>query len=159
MNKEHKYKSTVKWTGNSGQGTANYRAYSRDYTISAESKPDIPGSSDPSFLGDKEKYNPEDMLVASLSACHMLWYLHLCAEAGIIVTDYIDNAVGTMEVAESGTGKFKVVTLNPTVSIRTKSMVDKAGQLHQRAHELCYIARSVNFPVVHKPIIVVVSEM
>ncbi len=151
MNREHNYKLTVKWTGNTGTGTQNYRAYERSHTITTENKPDISGSSDPAFRGDKTKHNPEELLVASLSSCHMLSYLHLCSEAGIIVTDYIDNATGTMIETSNGGAHFTEVTLNPIVTVADISMIEKANEQHAKANELCFIANSVNFPVHHKP--------
>ncbi|WP_143959820.1 OsmC family protein [Litoribacter populi] len=153
MSKEHNYKTTIKWTGNLGQGTIDYLGYERAHTISVENKVGIPGSSDPAFRGDKTKYNPEELLVSSLSSCHMLWYLHLCAEAGVVVTEYMDEATGILTETINGGGKFKEVTLNPTVTVNDQSMVDKAKALHHRAHELCFIANSVNFPIFHNPVI------
>lgn len=123
----------------------------REHIVSIDNKADILGSSDPAFRGDKTKHNPEDLLVSSLSACHILWYLHLCSEAGIIVTEYIDNATGVMNETANGGGQFIEVTLNPTVTITQQSMIDKANELHKKANELCFIANSVNFPVRHKP--------
>lgn len=155
MNAQHNYKLSVIWTGNKGTGTSNYRAFERSHTIIAENKPAIPGSSDPAFRGDKSKYSPEDLLVASLSSCHMLWYLHLCSEAGVIVTNYIDNATGVMIETENGGGKFTLVTLNPTVTVTEISMTEKANALHKKANELCFIANSVNFPVNHKPVCII----
>lgn len=151
MNGQHNYNLTVKWTGNNGTGTSNYRSFERSHTIIADNKPEIFGSSDPAFRGDKTKYNPEELLLASLSSCHMLWYLHLCAEAGIIVTDYVDNATGVMLETPAGGGRFKEVTLNPVVVVAEISMTEKADELHKKANALCYIANSVNFPVYHKP--------
>ncbi len=145
--KEHHYKATIQWTGNKGTGTSSYRDYERSHTISVQNKPVIEGSSDPAFRGDKTKYNPEEMLLASLSSCHMLWYLHFCSEEGIIVTDYTDNAVGVMEETDNGSGRFTEVVLNPTVTVAGESMVEKARELHHKAHEFCFIANSVNFPV------------
>ena len=149
MSKEHHYKTTIQWTGNKGTGTSNYRNYDRCYTISTLNKATIEGSSDPAFRGDKTKHNPEDMLLSSLSSCHMLWYLHFCSEAGIIVTDYSDNATGIMIETDNGSGHFKEVTLNPTIIVLEESMVEKAKQLHEKANEFCFIANSVNFPVKH----------
>lgn len=120
--------------------------------IIANNKVEISGSSDPAFHGDKTKHNPEELLIASLSSCHMLWYLHLCAEAGIIVVDYTDNATGVMMETSNGGGKFKEVTLNPIITVTEDSMKEKADQLHQKANELCFIANSVNFPVYHKAV-------
>lgn len=149
--KSHYYKTILKWTGNNGSGTKNYTAYSRDYDLSTEGKPVIKGSSDPAFRGDKTRYNPEEMLVASLSSCHMLWYLHLCSEAGIIVTDYTDEASGIMEETGEGSGRFTLVTLKPIVTVAEQGMVQKAIELHKKANEMCFIARSCNFPVHHEP--------
>lgn len=151
MKGQHHYKATIKWTGNKGEGTANYKAYEREHIIAIENKADITGSSDPAFRGDKTKHNPEELLVSSLSACHMLWYLHLCSEAGIIVTSYSDNATGIMTETANGSGHFTEVTLNPTVTVADQSMIDKANELHKKANELCFIANSVNFPVLHQP--------
>ena len=151
MHRQHHYKATVKWTGNKGTGTDNYRNYERSHKISIENKPDILGSTDPLFRGDKTKHNPEDLLVSSLSACHMLWYLHLCSETGIIVLDYTDNATGTMVETNNGGGQFSEVTLNPIVIVKESSMIEKANELHKKANELCFIANSVNFPVRHNP--------
>lgn len=152
MKGKHLYKATIRWTGNSGEGTINYRAYKRDHVISIENKADIFGSSDPAFRGDSTRYNPEDLLVSSLSACHVLWYLHLCAEAGVIVIDYVDHASGIMVETPDGGGHFIEVTLNPIVTIKEITMVDMANKLHKKASELCYIANLVNFPVYHNPI-------
>ncbi|GHT67841.1 peroxiredoxin [Bacteroidia bacterium] len=151
MQGQHHYKATVQWTGNKGTGTDNYRNYERSHQIIIENKSDISGSSDPAFRGDKTKHNPEDLLVSSLSACHMLTYLHLCAVAGVIVTDYIDNATGIMVDTSNGGGQFTEVTLNPIVTVAEQHMVDKANELHKKANELCFIANSVNFPVRHNP--------
>ena len=150
MAKEHTYNLTVKWTGNNGHGTIDYRSYGRDHQIWADDKEEIPASSDPAFRGDRTKYNPEEFLVASLSSCHMLWFLHLCADSGVIVTDYVDKPVGVMVETENGGGKFKEVTLNPTITVTDISMVDKIDGIHRKANELCFIANSVNFPVHHK---------
>lgn len=148
---EHTYTVRVEWTGNQGEGTRGYRAYGRDHEIMAAGKPLIPGSSDPAFRGDRSRYNPEDLLVASLSACHMLWYLHLCANAGIVVTGYADDARGTMaETSDSG-GHFTEVVLRPIVTVREGADPAVAVALHERAHHLCFIANSVNFPVRCEP--------
>ena len=145
-NREHRYATRVHWTGNLGNGTAGYRAYSREHEIVAPGKPVIPASSDPAFRGDPARYNPEDLLVASLSSCHMLWYLHLCADAGIVVLQYEDDASGRMVETDSG-GRFEEVILRPAVVIRTGGDEKLAQQLHERAHRMCFIANSVNFPV------------
>jgi len=150
MAKQHNYSVAIKWTGNRGQGTTGYKDYDRSHTISVVGKDDISASSDTPFMGDKTKYNPEDMLVASLSSCHMLWYLHLCADAGIIVTDYTDNATAVMIQTSTGGGHFSEVTLHPVVTITDASKTEKANSLHEQAHEKCFIANSVNFPVKHE---------
>lgn len=152
MNKEHYYAATIKWTGNKGTGTDHYRNYERSHTISIEGKAVIEASSDPAFRGDKTKHNPEDLLVSSISSCHMLWYLHLCATAGVIVLDYTDNATGIMVETADGGGQFTGVTLNPVVTVKDASMAEQANALHKKANELCYIARSVNFNVKHNPV-------
>jgi organic hydroperoxide reductase OsmC/OhrA len=151
MAKQHTYVLTTKWTGNTGEGTSTYRSYERSHTISADNKPDILGSSDASFRGDKTRYNPEEMLVAALSTCHMLSYLHLCAVAGVVVLEYTDKAEGTMVETPDGGGRFTDVTLYPVVLVDNESMIDKANELHHQANKLCFIANSCNFPVHHKP--------
>jgi|SRR5690606_7467236 len=151
MNKQHKYKLTVKWTGNKGHGTFDSRLYGRDHRIIATNKVDILGSSDPSFRGDASKHNPEELLLASLSSCHMLWYLDLCASAGVVVVDYHDNAIGIMEEKPDRSGHFVEVTLQPVVTVAESSMVETANELHSAANKLCFIANSVNFPVNHRP--------
>jgi len=155
MPKTHRYSVTVTWTGNTGAGTSNYRSYERRYEIAAGTvKPEIPGSSDPAFRGDPERWNPEELLVASISACHELWYLHLCAEAGIVVTAYTDHAEGVMEETTDGSGFFNRVILRPQVTVTAGSDVAKARELHHAAHAKCFIAKSVNFPVQHDPDII-----
>lgn len=151
MKRQHDYKLTMTWTGNKGTGTATYTGYERSHRISIEGKPDILGSSDPVFRGDKTKYNPEELLLAALSSCHMLAYLHLCADVGIVVVDYIDNADGIMVETDNGSGHFTEVTLNPVVVVSDSSMIDKANELHEEANKVCFIANSCNFPVHHKP--------
>jgi organic hydroperoxide reductase OsmC/OhrA len=149
--KEHRYAVTVAWTGNEGSGTSGYRAYRRDHEISAGEKPTIPGSSDPAFRGDPARWNPEELLVASLSACHKLWYLHLCAEAGIAVLAYEDRAEGVMVQDPDGGGRFSGVTLRPEATVAAGADAARALDLHRAAHALCFIANSVNFPVGIEP--------
>ena len=150
--KEHNYSVTIEWTGNKGVGTTAYNTYERSHVLHVENKVDIQGSSDTPFRGDNTKHNPEDMLVSSLSSCHMLWYLHLCADAGVIVTSYTDTAKGIMQEVPGGGGHFSEVTLYPVVTVTEQGMVDKANALHDKAHEKCFIANSVNFPVKHSPV-------
>jgi organic hydroperoxide reductase OsmC/OhrA len=143
---EHSYSVTVEWTGNQGTGTSGYRQYSRDHVIGAAGKPAIPGSSDPAFLGDPSRWNPEDLLVAAASACHKLWYLHLCADAGIRVMHYVDEARGVMTEHPDG-GRFTEIVLHPHVTVAHGDDQAQAMQLHHTAHAQCYIANSFNFPV------------
>ena len=150
MEKKHNYSLSVKWTGNTGTGTSDYREYERSHTIRISGKPEILASSDAPFRGDKTKPNPEDFLLASLSSCHMLWYLHVCADAGVVVTDYSDEATGVLLIPEQGPGHFAEVTLHPAVTVSDNSMIEKAEALHTKAHELCFMANSVNFPVHHR---------
>lgn len=150
--KEHTYKTTIRWTGNTGSGTSAYRSYARSHLIQTDHKPAIPGSSDPDFLGDGSVYNPEELLVASLAACHMLWYLHLCAEGGVIVTAYEDDAAGMMAQDPAGGGRFTRVVLHPVVTIQDPSMADRSIAFHEKARQLCFIANSVNFPVDCEPV-------
>jgi len=145
--REHHYRIRVRWTGNRGTGTSAYRAYGRDHVVEADGKPPIPGSSDPAFRGDPARWNPEDLLVASLSACHQLWYLHLCAEAGVRVVGYEDAAEGTMVEAADGGGRFTAVVLRPRAIVAPGTDLDEALRLHEAAHRLCFVARSVNFDV------------
>lgn len=148
----HAYHARVVWEGNTGDGTSSYATYTRDYRTEIDGKPDLPGSSDPAFRGDPTKHNPEDLLVAALSACHMLFYLSLCAKAGIRVVAYEDDAHGTMEIDEDG-GRFTEVVLNPAVTIAEGGDVMLAERLHHRAHELCFIANSCSMPIRHAPTI------
>lgn len=150
--KTHNYKIKVEWTGNEGNGTKNYKSYNRNHLIKVDSKYDvINGSSDPSFLGDRTKYNPEELFVSALSACHMLWYLHLCSVNKIVVTAYLDIATGVMEELKDGNGKFVNVTLNPQVKITNPKKILKANELHKEANKMCFIANSCNFKISHKP--------
>ena len=150
MQKEHHYSATIQWTGNTGEGTKSYRGYQRSHSVLINGKPDILASSDPAFRGDKTCHNPEELLVASLSSCHMLWYLHLCSEAGVVVLDYVDKATGTMIETEDGSGRFSEVSLHPTVTVSDETMIHKATEIHASANKLCFIANSVNFPVHHR---------
>lgn len=145
--KQHTYRCDLEWTGNDGQGTRTYTSYRRDHVIRCAGKPDILASSDPSFRGDRTRYNPEELLLASLSSCHMLWYLHLCAVNKIAVLGYRDSAEGIMRENPDGSGEFVSVTLRPQVVIAQADKEANAAELHHKAHSLCFISRSVNFPV------------
>lgn len=147
----HHYKATTTWIGNRGSGTRDYKAYDRNHNIDIAGKQTLACSSDPTFRGDKTRHNPEELLVASISGCHMLWYLHLCAVNAIVVIEYNDEASGTMEENKDGSGQFTEITLKPRVVVEHESMIEKANALHHEANKMCFIARSVNFPVHHQP--------
>lgn len=155
MPTKHSYSTQVVWTGNRGSGTSSYRAYDRAHEIRSPGKPPLFCSSDPKFLGDRGRYNPEELLVAALSSCHMLWYLHLAADNGIVVIDYRDDASGTMFETSDGGGRFSEVTLRPVVTAIGPVDAALAESLHHRAHDLCYIASSVAFPVGCEPELIV----
>lgn len=147
MSALHDYTVNVTWTGADDEGTTGYTSYSRDHEVAIEGKPTLLGSADPAFRGDASRYNPEELFVAALSQCHMLWTLHMAARAGVVVLGYTDRATGTMRVESAGAGQFVEVTLHPRLTVRGE--VDEAviAQLHADAHAHCFIARSVNFPV------------
>jgi organic hydroperoxide reductase OsmC/OhrA len=151
VRRTHRYDLTMTWTGNRGSGTSGYRDYGRDHLISADGRPDIEGSSDPAFRGDKTRWNPELELLAALSQCHMLSYLHVCATAGVVVTAYADAPYGAMAETTDGGGHFTEVVLRPRVTVAEPAMADAARKLHAEASEKCFIASSVNFPVRHEP--------
>jgi organic hydroperoxide reductase OsmC/OhrA len=150
MQIQHSYEVAVEWQGNRGAGTSDYRSYGREVVASAAGKPDIAGSADRAFRGDAERWNPEDMLLVALSQCHLLSYLHVAASHGIIVTAYTDAASGVMEQTADGGGHFVSVTLRPTVTISAGDP-EVAQYLHEEAGAKCFIAASVNFPVLHEP--------
>ena len=149
--KDHSYTVTITWTGNTGQGTASYRGYQRAHEVVVHGKPAIPASADPAFRGDRARYNPEEMLVASLSSCHMLWYLHLCSVEGIVIVAYQDVAEGVMIEDEDGGGRFSEVVLQPEITLAPGADVERARALHGEAHAKCFVANSVNFKVRHEP--------
>ena len=151
MARIHQYEVDVTWTGDLGTGTSGYRAFARDHEVAADGKPVIPASSDPAFRGDPARWNPEELLVASLAQCHMLWFLHLCATSKVIVTGYTDRPLGRMAEAPDGSGRFEEVVLRPRVVVATEEQAARTADLHARAHEMCFIANSVNFPVRHEP--------
>lgn len=155
---EHHYALTTTWTGNRGTGTSGYRDYARDVTIGIQGKPDLQASADKPFRGDPSRWNPEDLLLAALSECHLLSYLHACVTAGVVVTEYRDEATGVMREDGRGGGAFAEVTLRPHVRVADESMLDAAREAHRIAHEWCFIANSVNFPVHHDATVEVASE-
>lgn len=159
MSKKHFYKAKINWTGNLGTGTSEYKAYSRNHEVTGDGgKEKILASADPVYRGEASRYNPEELVVAAIAGCHMLWYLHLCADAGVIVVDYEDEASGTLTENVNGNGKFSEVTINPKVTISRESNAETAGKLHDKAHKFCFIANSMNFPVNFEPTIVFESE-
>lgn len=158
MPKEHFYQSTITWTGNNGTGTSHYTAYERSHSISIANKATVAASSDPAFRGDRTKHNPEELFLASISSCHMLWFLHLCSAEGIVVTKYKDQAFGTMEEAANGSGHFVSVTLHPVVTVTKAEMISRANLLHAAANKMCFIANSLNFDVNHEPIAIAESD-
>lgn len=153
MSKAHRYQCLVEWTGNVGVGTDTYTSYSRSHNVSSLSKSPISCSSDPMFRGDATKYNPEELFLTSISSCHMLWYLHLCADAKIIVTEYKDDCEGILALDNQSHGKFEQITLKPTITITDASKIEKAKELHQLAHKFCFIAQSLNVNVSIEPTI------
>lgn len=152
MKHEHNYKVRAEWTGNKGEGTKNVRSYDRSHTVTIQGKPELHLTTDNPAVGDKTKLNPEDLLVSAISSCHMLSYLYVCALEGIVITSYTDNATGIMIEEASGGGSFKEVNLYPICHVQNEQMIDKAIELHHKAHEICYIANSVNFEVKCNPI-------
>jgi len=150
--RQHEYATTITWTGNTGTGTSTVRDYSRDLEIAVAGKPTIPGSSDPHFRGDPTRYNTEELLVASLSGCHMLWYLSECATAGVVVTAYVDRAEGFMTEDADGSGRFTRVVLRPEITLAPGADLDAARHAHHTAHAKCFIANSVTFAVEVEPI-------
>jgi organic hydroperoxide reductase OsmC/OhrA len=152
--REHKYQVTVRWTGNRGQGTTSYAAYARDHEITAgaPARGVILGSSDPAFRGDRSRWNPEELFIAAVSACHKLWYLHLCAAAGVIVTEYVDRASGIVVEGADGSGHFMSVTLRPEIVLSRSLDREKARALHHDAHQKCFIANSIKAPVTVEPV-------
>lgn len=149
MSRQHDYRVTVRWSGDTGAG---YRDYERDHDVIVEGKPVLKGSADPAFRGTPERWNPEELLVASLSQCHMLTFLSLCARVGIVVTDYEDAASGVMREEPGNSGRFTEVVLRPQVTVADPAAVERAEALHTQAHDTCFIANSVNFSVRHEPV-------
>ena len=151
---EHRYQLAVQWTGNLGEGTSSYRGYSRDHDVIIPGLPVLKGSADATFHGDRERYNPEQLLLAALAQCHMLSYLHVAVRHGVVVTDYRDEASGLLRLNRDGSGQFERVTLRPKVTLADAGQAELAARLHREANQVCFIARSVNVPVDHEPVIV-----
>jgi len=157
MGAQHSYTAAVAWppagADPAAAATTSYTAYTRDHDVALPGRPVLPGSADPAFRGDPERFSPEDLFVASLAQCHMLWFLHLAAESGLVVREYADDATGTMRVESRGEGQFSDVTLRPRIVVDPGEEADDehVARLHERAHALCFIARSVNFRVLVEP--------
>jgi organic hydroperoxide reductase OsmC/OhrA len=153
--KSHHFNGAIEWTGNLGSGTSAYDQYGRNFEVLTPGKFPIKGSADPAFRGDAERINPEDFFLNALSSCHMLWYFHLCADAGVVVTDYRDEYSGVLEIGEGGIGRMTTVTLRPLATIDMENSVSNALELaielHHKAHEKCFIANSVNTIVKCEP--------
>ena len=156
--RQHRYEVSVSWTGNRGSGTSGYRDYGRGHEIRADGRPVIAGSSDTAFRGDPDRWNPELELTAAVSQCHMLWYLHVCALAGVVVTEYSDDAYGIMAETGDGGGRFVEVVLRPHVTVAASDMTEAAVNLHKEASKLCFIASSLNFPVRHEPVVAALGD-
>jgi organic hydroperoxide reductase OsmC/OhrA len=151
VERKHRYTLPNRWTGNLGTGTSSYRSYSRSYELGGKDKSSlIPGTSDPMFRGDRARYNPEELMLGALSGCHMLWVLHLCADAGITVTEYADEAWGELQEHGDGSGEYTRVILRPRMTIAQPERIEDTLEIHHKAHKLCAMARSVNFPVEHE---------
>ena len=148
----HEYTSKIRWTGNTGAGTETYKGYKRTWNIEVPGKPVVNCSNDPLLGGDPTLMNPEDLLLSALSACHMLWYLHLASNAGLSVLSYEDSPVGVGEVIPDGSGQFTEAVLNPKVRLRAGDDAERAAEIHNEIHSYCFVARSVNFPIRYKPV-------
>jgi organic hydroperoxide reductase OsmC/OhrA len=155
---QHHYLLAVQWNGNLGEGTSSYRGYSRDHDIVIPGLPVLKGSADPTLHGDRDRYNPEQLLLAALAQCHMLSFLHVAVRHGVVVTGYRDEATGRLRLNQDGSGQFESVTLNPQVTVADEAHVALAAQMHREANQVCFIARSVNFPVLHSPVTVASRE-
>ncbi|TFD31436.1 OsmC family peroxiredoxin [Cryobacterium sp. TMT1-19] len=158
MGAHHHYAVNIAWTGNRGTGTSSYRDYGRDHLITAPGKEPISASADPTFHGDADRWNPEELLLAALSECHLMSYLHVAVKHGVQVVDYTDDATGSMAQTTDGGGHFTEVTLRPRVTVADPGQVELAQSLHAEAASLCFIGASVNFPVVHQPQTVALAD-
>ncbi len=151
MTRAHTYRVEVEWDGQ--PAASGFVVYDRDHVVTARGRDPILASSDPAFRGSRDRWNPEQLLLASISQCHMLWYLHLACWSGVVVTDYHDYPEGYLLENEDGSGQFEAVVLHPVVTVTHESMVEAAYHVHHRVGEKCFIARSLNFPVRHEPVV------
>jgi organic hydroperoxide reductase OsmC/OhrA len=147
----HSYSARIRWTGNLGSGTSGYRSYSRDHEIEVEGPGSLAGTADPTFHGSRDRWNPEQLLLTAVAQCHMLSYLHVAVKAGVVVTGYRDSATGTLRLNRDGSGEFTGILLRPHVELEDAGQGALADSLHAEANRLCFIARSVNFPIHHEP--------
>lgn len=143
----HDFTARIAWTGNRGEGTQRFRGYERTWTLMTPGGAALACSNDPRLGGDPSRANPETLLLASLSACHMLWYLHLASTGGVVVTGYADDPLGVAEGAPDGAGRFVKAVLRPRIDLAAGSDVAAADAIHARIHAYCFIAQSVRFPV------------
>ena len=151
MESELIYKAEIEWTGNKGSGTFDYRSYGRSHIIRVPEKIPIQASSDSSFRGEKNKHNPQELFLSSISSCHMLWYLYLCSEEDVVVLDYADDATGILVMEPDRTGYFKEIILNPTVIVAEESMITSGMEMHDKARDKCFLANACSIPILHKP--------
>ena len=158
MSNTHHYAAALTWTGNEGQGTSHYERYGRGFSVRVDGKPELQGSADPTFRGDAGRHNPEDLLLIAVSSCHLLSYLALCAKHRISVLAYADQAEATMELSPDGSGRFTSATLHPRVVVEDAAHVAQALALHARAHAMCFIANSCNFPIVHEATVTAAAQ-
>jgi len=149
---DHTYEVSVRWTGDRGTGTSGYRDYGRDHDVTADGKHPIAGSADPAFRGDRDRWNPEELLLGALAQCHMMSYLYVAVQRGFTVVEYTDTATASLDVHRDGTGEVTAVTLRPVVTVLEADRVEDADAAHAEANRLCFIARSVAFPVQHTPV-------
>jgi len=147
---KHLFKAEANWTSSPNPEQSASKFYSKSHKIVIEGKPVLNVSAAKAFKGDPELYNPEDLLLSSLVSCHMMSYLYVCSQNGIEILEYSDNAEATLEVSPDGSGRFVEVVLKPKVKISNPDKTDLALELHTKANQLCFIANSCNFPVLHE---------
>ncbi|MGV0996986.1 OsmC family protein [Empedobacter falsenii] len=145
----HLFKVALNWIKKESKMDSSTRIYTKSHHISIEGKPDLEVSAAKAFKGDPNLYNPEDLLLSSLTSCHMMSYLYCCAQHKIEVISYQDHSEATLQVNPDGSGKIVKVDLFPDIIISDSSQIELALSLHKKANELCFIANSCNFPVYH----------
>lgn len=150
MTFKHTFKAEANWTSKKDITDSSKRFYNKSHQVKIEGKPILDVSAAKAFKGDPELYNPEDLLLSSLVSCHMMSYLYVCSQNGIEVLEYSDNAEAALEVNPDGSGRFVEVKLFPKVKISNPDQIELALNLHFKANQLCFIANSCNFPVLHE---------